>query len=90
VGKEGSRIFKGHLIHVGGKAWRCIACGSYITADCECCEPPSCGCGERRLARAVQNPVVASALKRAASLGDHNAKVLLGIALRKSALGPRA
>ena len=26
--------------HCGGKVWRCAAHQSYVTAACECCEPP--------------------------------------------------
>jgi len=33
------------MTHMGGRAWKHEDCGSYVTADFECCEPPKCNCG---------------------------------------------
>lgn len=39
--------FRRPIENIGGRHWRCLACSGTITADCECCEPPRCNCGER-------------------------------------------
>jgi hypothetical protein len=32
------------VVAIGGRWWRCLGCDRTIAADCECCEPPACGC----------------------------------------------
>jgi hypothetical protein len=38
------KIIRKGLEYIGGRWWRCVKCEKAIQADCECCEPPACGC----------------------------------------------
>jgi hypothetical protein len=37
------------LQNIGGSWWRCPRCARAIQAQCECCEPPACGCPPPRM-----------------------------------------
>lgn len=42
---EGAKkIIRDGLEYLGGRSWRCVECSAPVQADCECCEPPRCGC----------------------------------------------
>lgn len=34
--------------YCGGRAWRHEACGGYVQAECECCQPPRCKCQDQK------------------------------------------
>jgi hypothetical protein len=41
---EAKKIVRDGLEYLGGRSWRCVECSAPVQADCECCEPPRCGC----------------------------------------------
>lgn len=45
AGAAPAPVVRKGLTPIGGVWWRCVRCGRTVRAECECCEPPACGCG---------------------------------------------